>query len=148
MIVGHGMLLPLDSPKQILAFKAGKDPVRENAIRLISGWGQDIPERSKALMKGRLCVVGEGWSGIVGRLASTLEEVGVPIQTGMKIVEQTEKGVVTSKGIKIEADIVTVPQSILKKSKFYNYDLNNFSIETIEMFYNDAINHKLKLNKL
>ena len=106
MIVGHGMLLPLDSPKQILAFKAGKDPVRENAIRLISGWGQDIPERSKALMKGRLCVVGEGWSGIVGRLASTLEEVGVPIQTGMKIVEQTEKGVVTSKGIKIEADIV------------------------------------------
>ena len=106
MIVGHGMLQPLDSPKQMLAYKLGKDPIREDAIRLISGWGQDIPERSKALMKGRLCVVGEGWSGIIGRLASTLEEVGVPIQTGMKIVEQTEKGVVTSKGIKIEADIV------------------------------------------
>ena len=106
MIVGHGMLQPLDNPKQMLAYKLGKDPIREDAVRLISGWGQDIPERSKALMKGRLCVVGEGWSGIVGRLASTLEEVGVPIQTGMKIVEQNEKGVVTSKGIKIEADIV------------------------------------------
>jgi hypothetical protein len=57
-------------------------------------------------MKGKLCVVGEGWAGLVGRLASTLEEVGVPIQTGMKIVEKTEKGVVTSKGLKIEADIV------------------------------------------
>lgn len=49
---------------------------------------------------------------------------------------------------RIGADIVTVPQSILKKSKFYNYDLNNFSIDTIQTFYNDALNHKLKLNKL
>ena len=106
MIVGHGMLQPLNNPKQMLAYKMGNDPVREDAVRLISGWGQDIPERRKALMKGRLCVVGEGWAGLVGRLASTLEEVGVPIQTGIKIVEQNEGGVTTSKGLKIEADIV------------------------------------------
>ena len=105
-IVGHGMLQPLNNPKKMLAFKLGQDPVREQAIRLVSGWGQDIPERRKALLKGRLCVVGEGWSGLVGRLASTLEEVGVPIQTGMKITEQYDGGVITSKGLKIEADIV------------------------------------------
>tara|TARA_B100000767_G_scaffold61732_1_gene57569 strand:- start:1938 stop:2870 length:933 start_codon:yes stop_codon:yes gene_type:complete len=105
-IVGHGMLQPLDNPKQMLQVKLGQDPVREHAARLISGWGQEIPERRAALMKGKLCVVGEGWAGLIGRLASTLEEVGVPIQTGMKIVEQFEGGVVTSEGLKIEADVI------------------------------------------
>lgn len=106
LIVDHGMLQPLNNPKQMLAHKLGKDPIRDEAILLLSGWGQDHPERRKALMKGRLCVVGEGWAGLIGRLASTLEEVGVPIQTGMKIVEQYDGGVVTSKGLKVEADIV------------------------------------------
>ena len=103
-IIGHGMLLPLNNPKEMLNLKMENDPVREDAMRLISGWGQDIPERRRALMKGRLCVVGEGWSGLIGRLASTLEEVGVPIQTGMKITDRYEGGVITSKGLKIEAD--------------------------------------------
>ncbi|MBG45058.1 MAG: hypothetical protein CMB76_00900 [Euryarchaeota archaeon] len=106
LVVGHGILYPLNNPKEMLNLKMGKDPVRENALRLISGWGQDLPERRKALLKGRLCVVGEGWSGLIGRLASTLEEVGVPIQTGIKITERYEGGVVTSKGLKIEADEV------------------------------------------
>ena len=106
MIVGHGILYPINNPKELLDLKLGKDSVREDAIRLISGWGQDIPERRNALLKGKLCVVGEGWSGLIGRLASTLEEVGIPIQTGMKITETYEGGVITSKGLKIEADEV------------------------------------------
>lgn len=107
-IVGHGFLQPINSPKKMLAVKLGKDPVREKAANLISSWGLDIPERKKALLKGKLCVVGEGWAGLVGRLASTLEEVGVPIQTGMNIVDRYEGGVVTSDGLKIEADIVRI----------------------------------------
>ncbi len=106
MIVGHGILYPINNPKELLDLKLGKDSVREDAIRLISGWGQDIPERRNALLKGKLCVVGEGWSGLIGRLASTLEEVGIPIQTGMKIKETYDGGVITSKGLKIEADEV------------------------------------------
>ena len=106
MIVGHGILYPINNPKELLDLKLGKDSVREDAIRLISGWGQDIPERRNALLKGKLCVVGEGWSGLIGRLASTLEEVGIPIQTGMKITETYDGGVITSKGLKIEADEV------------------------------------------
>ena len=106
LIVGHGALYPINSPKEMLNLKLGKDPIREDAMRLISGWGQDLPERRQALLKGRLCVVGEGWSGLIGRLASTLEEVGVPIQTGMKITDTYDGGVITSKGLKIEADEV------------------------------------------
>ena len=107
-IVDHGLLQPINSPKEMLSVKLGKDSVRENAANLISSWGLDIPERKKALFKGKLCVVGEGWAGLVGRLASTLEEVGVPIQTGMNIVDRYEGGVVTSDGLKIEADIVRI----------------------------------------
>ena len=69
LVVGHGILYPINNPKELLNVKMGKDEARENALRLISGWGQEIPERRKALLKGKLCVVGEGWSGLVGRLA-------------------------------------------------------------------------------
>ena len=106
LLVGHGVLYPINDPKKLLNLKLGKDQVREDALRLISGWGQEIPERRKALLKGKLCVVGEGWSGLVGRLASTLEEVGIPIQTGVKITDSYDGGVITSKGVKIEADVV------------------------------------------
>ena len=106
LVVGHGILYPINNPKELLNVKMGRDEVRENALRLISGWGQEIPERRNALLKGKLCVVGEGWSGLVGRLASTLEEVGIPIQTGVKITDSYEGGVITSKGLKIEADVV------------------------------------------
>ena len=105
-VVGHGPLYPINDPKELLNVKMGNDKVREDALRLISGWGQDIPERRNALIKGKLCVVGEGWSGLVGRLASTLEEVGIPIQTGVKITDSYEGGVITAKGVKIEADVV------------------------------------------
>ena len=106
LVVGHGILYPINNPKELLNVKMGRDKVREKALRLISGWGQEIPERRNALLKGKLCVVGEGWSGLVGRLASTLEEVGIPIQTGVKITDSYEGGVITSKGLKIEADVV------------------------------------------
>ena len=89
-IVGHGVLYPNNDQKELLNVNMGKDKVSEDALRLISGWGQDIPERRNALIKGKLCVVGEGWSGLVGRLASTLEEVGIPIQTGVKITDSYE----------------------------------------------------------
>ena len=84
----------------------GNDPIRTNALKLISGWGIENPEREKALLSGKLCVVGEGWAGLIGRLAAALEEVGVPVQSGVEVVDVVERGVITSKGAKIEADVV------------------------------------------
>lgn len=105
-IVGHGLLWPINSPRTILAYKRGEDPIRESAMKLISSWGLDIPNREKALLNGNLCVVGEGWAGIIGRLASTLEEVGVPIQTKTEVTEVIDGGVLLSTGVKVEADEV------------------------------------------
>ena len=36
------------------------------------------------------------------------------------------------------ADIITVHADILNKLKLINKDLNEYSIETVKMFYNDA----------
>jgi hypothetical protein len=106
MIAGYGLLYPVNNPKELLSLKMGQDPIRDDAIRMISGWGQDIPERRKALLKGNLCVVGEGWSGLVGRLASSLEEVGVPIQPSCEVTEVRDDGVTLANGTRIPADEV------------------------------------------
>ena len=104
MIVGHGVLYPANNPKELLNLKMGNDPIRDNAMKLISGWGADLPERKKALLNGNLCVVGEGWAGLIGRLAAALEEVGVPVQSGKTVVDVVERGVILSDGMQIEAD--------------------------------------------
>lgn len=39
---------------------------------------------------------------------------------------------------KIRCDIITVPPSILKKTKVFNKNLEKYSIETVQMFFNDA----------
>ena len=89
----------------MLNFKLGKDPIREDAIRLISDGDKIFPRGGKHCLRPFVrCRRRLVWPK--GRLASTLEEVGVPIQTGMKITDTYEGGVVTSKGLKIEADEV------------------------------------------
>ena len=142
-IVGHGMLQPLNNPKQMLQVKLGQDSIRDDAARLISGWGQEIPERKAALMKGKLCVVGEGWAGLIGRLASTLEEVGVPIQTGMNIVEQFEGGVVTSEGLKIEADVIKMcngkPKGDIVKVSTLDLVLDNIPLKGLHGLVKDDV---------
>ena len=46
---------------------------------------------------------------------------------------------------KIKCHIITIPSSILAKVKTFNKNLNQFSIETVKMFYNDAKKSKYKL---
>ena len=46
---------------------------------------------------------------------------------------------------KIKCHIITIPPSILGKVKTFNKDLNQFSVETVKMFYIDAKKSKYKL---
>ena len=41
--------------------------------------------------------------------------------------------------------IITLTNDILNKIKFFNKDLNDYSLETVKMFYDDAIKSKLKI---
>jgi transaldolase len=46
----------------------------------------------------------------------------------------------------VGCDIITVLPDILSKAHLIGYDLDNFSLDTVKMFYNDAISLGLKLD--
>jgi hypothetical protein len=63
-------------------------------------------ERSRALLNNNLLTLKEGWSGLVGRLAVTLDEVGIPIETGAKVITVEKHKVHLSDGRRVEADVI------------------------------------------
>jgi phytoene dehydrogenase-like protein len=72
----------------------------------IASWGLGDEERSRALLNNNLLTLKEGWSGLVGRLAVTLDEVGIPIETGAKVITVEKHKVHLSDGRHVEADVV------------------------------------------
>jgi hypothetical protein len=62
--------------------------------------------RSKALLRSKLLGLKEGWSGLIGRLAVTLDEVGVPIETGAKVTQVERNKVHLADGRHIETDVI------------------------------------------
>ena len=46
---------------------------------------------------------------------------------------------------KIGCQVITVTKDILKKLTLIDYDLNTYSLDTVKMFYNDAIDAGFKL---
>tara|TARA_B100000900_G_scaffold99449_1_gene82194 strand:+ start:13962 stop:15047 length:1086 start_codon:yes stop_codon:yes gene_type:complete len=79
------------------------------AAALFAGSGvQRFDERYKALQKGKLAVVGEGWAGIVGRMAAALDEVGVLIEAHCQ-VESIKSGSVRLKdGRMFDSDVIVL----------------------------------------
>ena len=79
------------------------------AAALLAGSGvQRFDERYQALQKGKLAVVGEGWAGIVGRMAAALDEVGVLIEAHCQ-VESVKNGSVSLKdGRMFDSDIIVL----------------------------------------
>ena len=49
----------------------------------------------------------------------------------------------------IGCHIITVTKDIIKKSQFFNYDLEDYSLDTVKMFYKDAedANFKIETNR-
>ena len=46
---------------------------------------------------------------------------------------------------KIGCHVITVTNDILKKLSLVGYDLNEYSLDTVKMFYSDAIDANFKL---
>lgn len=109
--VGNGIIRPQGEPltaienKKALKAKNISNPHVKTA-HFISGWGIDTPSRYHALTKNNLSCVAEGWSGLVGRLAMALDEVGVLIDCKLE-VDSIERGKVTLKdGKVVETDVI------------------------------------------
>ena len=114
-VVGVGPLRPRGNIKQAALLRrilkdGNQTHPAVSGATLLSDMGavEQTKERYHALLKGKLSVVGEGWSGLVGRLASALDEVGVLIEAGCDVVS-VENGLVTlADKRELETDIIIV----------------------------------------
>ena len=77
------------------------------AAALLANSGvQTFGGRYKALQKRRLAVVGEGWAGLVGRMAAALGEVGVLIEANCHVNSIKEGPVSLEDGRRVEREVV------------------------------------------
>ena len=58
--------------------------------------------------KKKLLVSNEGWSGMVGRLAAALDEVGVFIECGLEVTQIDGEKATLSDGREIEVDVIVL----------------------------------------
>ena len=79
------------------------------AVALLAGSGVlRYDGRYVALQKQRLAVVGEGWAGLVGRMAAALDEVGVLIEPNCQVNAVEQGRVVLEDGRRFESDVVVL----------------------------------------
>ena len=120
--VGNGMIRPKGNPQKVVENKKAlksKDATNPHvkSAQLISGWGIDSESRYQALAKGNLSCVGEGWSGLVGRLAMALDEVGVLIDSNLEVVSIEQGKVHLKDGRTIETDVIILACGYSKTRK-------------------------------
>ena len=110
-IIGTGMMQPrkpmMDAALYRRAVKTHdpEHPAIQSSDHFAS-WGLNNEVRSRALLNSKLLVLKEGWSGLVGRLAVTLDEVGIPIETGANVVKIENHKVHLADGRHVETDVI------------------------------------------
>ncbi len=110
-ILGQGMMQPRKPMMDAALYRrAAKNYNLEHpsiqASEHIASWGLKDEGRSRALLNSQLLVLKEGWSGLVGRLAVTLDEVGIPIETGANVVKVEKHKVHLADGRHVETDVI------------------------------------------
>lgn len=114
-VTGVGPLRPRGDVKQASALRRllkanDRTHPAVSGAHLLSDMGATDapPSRFQALQKGKLCVIGEGWSGVVGRMASALDEVGVLIEAGCDVVSIENRTVHLADKRELETDVIIV----------------------------------------
>lgn len=110
-LVGQGMMQPRSPMIDAVLYRRAvrKYEMAHPSIRAaeqFASWGMGSELRSKALLRSKLLGLKEGWSGLIGRLAVTLDEVGVPIETGAKVTQIERNKVHLADGRHIETDVI------------------------------------------
>ena len=110
-LVGQGMMQPRSPMINAVLYRRAvrKYELAHPSIRAaehFASWGMGSEVRSKAFLRSKLLGLKEGWSGLIGRLAVTLDEVGVPIETGAKVTQIERNKVHLADGRHIETDVI------------------------------------------
>ncbi len=113
-VVGIGPLRPRQAVRKAAALRSvlrNKDMNHPavQSVAMVAGSGvDDLNDRYAGLLRGRLTVVGEGWSGLVGRMAAALDEVGVLIEPNCQVTAVERGQVSLADGRTFECDTVIV----------------------------------------
>ena len=83
-------------------------PVVQAASLLAGSGSPDYGSRYAAFNRQRLSFVGEGWSGVVGRMAAALDEVGVLIEANCQVTSIDEGRVQLKDGRAFDSDVVVL----------------------------------------
>lgn len=113
-VIGVGPLRPRNNVRLAAELRrelkqpSPNSPAATAAALLANSGVLTFGDRYKALQKRRLAVVGEGWAGLVGRMAAALDEVGVLIEANCQ-VNSINKGTVSLEdGRRFESDVVVL----------------------------------------
>ena len=114
LVHGQGMVRPRNDVKRaalhrraLRNLERGTPVVQATALLAGSGLAEH-GARLTALQKQRLCVVGEGWAGIAGRMASALDEVGVLMEPTCTVTSVEQGRVTLADGRTFESDVVVL----------------------------------------
>ncbi len=83
-------------------------PVAQAASLLAGSGHPDYGSRYVAFNRQRLSFVGEGWSGVVGRMAAALDEVGVLIEANCQVTSIDDGRVQLKDGRAFDSDVVVL----------------------------------------
>ena len=108
--VGGGTVRPVGDVKtaalnKVALKKKDASNPHYNSLSFLSSWSQDCnDERYSSLMKSKLLAVAEGWSGLVGRMAAALDEIGVFAECDLGITSISPGKAELSNGHTVEWD--------------------------------------------
>ena len=119
------------------------------ATALLAGSGISCTsERFEALVKQKLAVVGEGWSGITGRMASALDEVGVVIEPNCQVTG-IQTGIITmANKPKIECDVIIIACGHRDATRLLEAWEEEVSLSRLETLYASTIDVTLSSKPL
>jgi glycine/D-amino acid oxidase-like deaminating enzyme len=96
--------------------------------------GSGLPtydDRFVSLQKEKLSVVGEGWAGLVGRMAAALDEVGVLIEPNCKVASIEPQRINLEDGRTFETDVVVLACGLKQASALLG-DLDGHEMELVQ----------------
>ena len=137
-VTGVGALRPRNNVKQAAQLRRELKhhlPQSEavKGANLLASMGQHQPSSSrlKALTSSKLSLVGEGWAGIVGRMAAALDEVGVLIEPNCTVTAVQGGEVSLADGRSFESDVIILACGANTARKLLN-DVRPDLLDTIK----------------
>ena len=136
-VAGVGPLRPRNNVRfaaQLRRELRRADPMSQAAkgAALLAGSGAPrFDERYTALQKHRLTVVGEGWAGLVGRMAAALDEVGVLIEPNCAVTSIEQGRVLLDDGRSFESDTIILATGHSQAARLLS-PLDNEALEGVK----------------